>query len=198
MDSRLLTPQVIFDRQPALPIAGGERTTQVFQQWLRVFPGERESHDFGYGYGLAKRNPLRAGDAGPARSERIAGNHEVISDCTALDMALWPPRTIGKCFALLVTIFGRVAVYQHSSGALSLCGKRLESTVAIGIRVADQNDLAFHLNAVLAQQVVIFGISAMRVHHGSSDLAGNRHPCPRWTHRRVLSVVVHCIGFLAQ
>src|SRR6266849_8504312 len=138
---------------------------------FRSMPRQRQGHDFGQRGCLGDWDTLGAWYRSPSRGERISRHHEVVSDRAVLDVVLRPPRSLGKDFSLLVSVFGWIAVDQYRRGAFLLGSERLEATIAIRIRIADQNDFAFHINAVLAQQFVIGWIAAVGVHHGRSDLA---------------------------
>ena len=115
------------------------------------------------------------GNRGPARSQRIAGHHEVVGDRAALDVVFRAPRAVGNDLAFFESVFGRIAVDENRGRAFALRGERFESAIAVRIRVAHEDDLAFHIDAVLAQQIVVVRIAAVGVDHGRGDLAGDRH-----------------------
>src|SRR5258708_17379279 len=176
MNAHALAAQVILNRQSTLPIftmpiLGRQRSVHVFEQRLGVMPGERERHDLWRRHRLLNRNALRAGDGWQTRSLRVAGAQEVVSDGAALNVIFGAPRAIGDNFAFLVAVFGGIAVDQDGRRALLLRSKRLESTIAVRIRVAHEHDLAFDVDALLAQQSIVVGIAAVRVDNWGGGVA---------------------------
>ncbi len=124
---------------------------------------------------------LAPGNRSPSRRKRIARNHEVVRDGAALNVRLRAPRAVGKDFALLVAVFCGVRVNEQCGYAHALRRERLESAVAVRIRVADEHDLALHVDALLAQQFVVFRIAAVGVYHWRRYFAaaGEADPCRR-------------------
>src|SRR4029077_18692001 len=115
------------------------------------------------------RNVSCAGDRGPAGSLRVAGDHEVVGNRAAWDVILGAPRAIRIDLAFLVAVFLWIAVDEHRGGTFALGGERFESAIAIGIRVAHEDDFVFDADAVLAQQIVVFGIAAVGVDDRRGD-----------------------------
>ena len=190
VDFYAIAAQVILEGQSALPVFRSDGAIHVFEQWLGIVPGERQSHDLRRGDCFFNGNAFRAGNRSPAGRLWIAGDHEVIRDRAALDVIFGTPRAVGIDFAFLVSVFLRIAVDEHRGRALALGGERFESAIAVGIRIADEDDLAFDADAVLAQQLVIFRIAAVRVDDGRSDVSGDRHAQPRAADRGILRVIV--------
>ncbi len=142
-------------------------------------PRKRECHDFGRGLGLLDRNALCAGNRRPARRLRVAGDNEVVSDGAALDVIFRAPGAVGIDCTFLVSVFGGIAVNQNCGRAFALGGERFESAIAVRIGIAHEDDFIFDADAVLAQQIVVFGIAAVGVDDGRGHVAGDGHaePC---------------------
>ena len=178
MDFHALAAEVILESAVRLARRLERRAVHVFEQRLGVVPGKRQRHDFRRGHGLLDRNALCAGDRGPARGLRVAGDHEIVSDGAALDVIFRAPWAVGIDFAFLVAVFLRIAVNQNRGRAFALRGERFESAIAVGIGVAHEDDFAFDADAVLAQQIVVLGIAAVGVDDGRGDFAGDGHAEP--------------------
>src|SRR6266849_6349498 len=114
-----------------------------------------------------------ARDRGPSGRGGIAGNNVVVSDRAALSVTLRAPRTIGKNFAACETIFSGIGINEQRRSAFPLGSERLEATIAVRIRVADEYDLPSHTDAVFPEEIVIFRISAVRVDDFGGDVAGS-------------------------
>src|SRR3954467_790452 len=99
---------------------------------------------------------------------------------------------------LLESVFSRIAVNQHGCSALALGSERLESTVAVRIRVAHKHDLAPYIDSVLAQQFVIFGIAAVRVDNRRRDITREGHSGPRGTDLRIFRIGIHVVRLFPQ
>src|SRR5260370_16593778 len=115
-----------------------------------------------------------ARDRGPSGRGGITGNNVVVSDRAALNVTLRAPRTIGKNFAACGTIFSGIGINEQRRSAFPLGSERLEATIAVRIRVADEYDLPSHTDAVFPEEIVIFRIAPVRVHDFAVDLPGNR------------------------
>ena len=193
-----LAAEVILDGQPALPVVGGDRAVHISEQGLGVVPGKRQRHDLRNRNCFLDGNALGAGNGGPSGGERIAGHHEVVSDGAALNVILGAPGAVGSDFALLVSVFGGIAVNKDGGRAFALGGERLETAIAVGIRVAHEHYLAFDVDALLAEQIVVFGIAAVSVDERGSDLAGRGHATPCGADAFVLQARIAGDGQLAQ
>jgi len=86
-------------------------------------------------------------------------------------MTLRAPRAIGENFSFRVAIFRGIGINEQSDGAFTLRGERLEAAIAVGIRIADESDFAFHADAIFPKEIVIFGIAAVRVDDFGCDVA---------------------------
>ena len=62
---------------------------------------------FGSGNCLLDGNAFGAGNRGPSGSERIAGDHEVVGDGSALNVIFGAPGAVGIDFAFFVSVFVR-------------------------------------------------------------------------------------------
>ena len=82
--------------------------------------------------------------------------------------------------------------------AFALGGERFESAIAVGIRVAHENDFTFDVDALLAEKFVVFGIAAVGVDERSGHFAGGGHAAPRRTDAFVLQVRIAGNGQFAQ
>ena len=121
---------------------------------------------------------------------RIARDHEVVGDRAALNVIFGAPRTVGIDLTFFVSIFLGVTVDEHGGCTFVLCGERFESAITVGIGVTDEYDLAFYADAVLAEQIIIFGISAVRVNEGCGDFSGDRHAEPGSGNGGIVGIVV--------
>jgi hypothetical protein len=147
---------------------------------------------------LLDRDALGAGDGGPSRSEGIAGHHEIVGNGAALNVILGAPRAVGNDFAFLVSIFGGVAVDENGGSAFALGGEGFESAIAVRIRVADEDDFAFDVDALFAEKIVVFGIAAVGIDERGCDLAGGGHAAPCRADTFVFHVRVAGDGHFAQ
>ena len=68
-----------------------------------------------------------------------------------------------------VAVFGGIGIDQERGGSQAFGGERFESAIAVGIGISHQHDFPAHIDAVLAQVVVVFRIAAVRV----DDRRGN-------------------------
>ena len=132
--------------------------------------GSRASrHDSGalmiFGSETASAALIRAcaGHGRPARRQRIARDAKVVDDAAALDVAVGPPRALRIDLALLEAIVGGIGVDEDAGGAALLGGQRLETAVAVRHRVADEDDLALHIDAALGEPVVVRRVAAAGV-----------------------------------
>ena len=108
------------------------------------------------------------------------------------------PGAIGNDFAFLESVFGGIAVNEKCGGAFALGGERFESAIAVRIGIADEDDFAFDVDALLAQQVVVFGIAAVRVDQRGGHFAGGGHAAPGGADVFVFGVGVAEDGQFAQ
>src|SRR3984957_16179426 len=166
-----LAAEFVFQRQPTLPGIRSVGTIHFFEQRLGVTPGKRDTHYFGKRYGVFRANSFRAGNGRIARRERIAGLNKVVGDSAALNVTFGAPGAVGIDRAFFVAVFGGIGINQDGSGTEAFGGERFESAVAVGIGIADQNNFAADVDAVLAEVVVIFRIAAVGVDDGSSDFS---------------------------
>ena len=141
----------VLERQAALPIFWRHRPVHIFEQRLGVMPGERQGHEMRQRASFAFGNAFRAGNGSPAGRERVAGNDEIVGDGSALDVRFGAPRAIGKHFAFHVTVFRGIGINKHGRDAILFGSQGFESTIAVRIGIAHQNDFAFYINAILAQ-----------------------------------------------
>src|SRR5256885_11150118 len=56
------------------------------------------------------------------------------------------------------TLFRSIGINEQGGGAFTLRGERLEAAIAVGIRIADESNFAFHADAIFPKEIVIFGI----------------------------------------
>ena len=145
-----LSTEVIFERQSALPIVGSQRAIQIGEQRLGIVPRKRQRHDLRDRNCFIDRDALRTGNGGPSRSERIARHHEVVGDRPALNVVLGAPGAVGTNLALFISVFGGIAVDEEGGRAFALGGERFESTIAVGVGVANQDDFTFNVDTLLA------------------------------------------------
>ena len=74
--------------------------------------------------------------------------------------------------ALAGAVVGRIGIDQDPGGAALLRRQRLEAAVAVRHRVADEHDLAAHVDAAAGERVVVRRIAAARVDDRRGDVAG--------------------------
>ena len=193
-----LAAEVIFDGQSALPVIRSDGAVHVREQRLGVVPGEWQRHDLRDRNSFLDGNAFCAGNGSPSGSERVAGHHEIVSDGAALDVILRAPGAVGDDLAFLVSVFGGIAVDENGGSAFALGGERFEAAVAVGIRVAHEHDLAFDVDALLAQKGVVFGIAAVGVDERGGNFTGGGHAAPRRAYAFVLHVGIAGDGQFAQ
>ena len=89
-----------------------------------------------------------------------------------------PHGPFGNTSPLHIAVLLRIRIDDHRRRAFALGGQRLESAVAVRVRVADDDDLPFRIDAVLAEHVVVGRIAAVGVDHRRGDVArgGERQP----------------------
>ncbi len=158
----------------------------------------RQRHDLGDRHGIRGVDPPRPVDRRPARGQRIAGHDVVVGDAATLQVAGRSPRTLGEHLAPVGAVFGRIGVDDHRRRALAFGGERLEAAVAVGIRVADDDDLARRIDAVLAQQRVVGRVAAVGVDDRRGHVARRREGRPGAADRRLRRVRILGVGVLAQ
>ena len=113
-------------------------------------------------------------------------------------MILGAPWAVGNDFAFLESIFRGIAVDKNGGRAFTFGGERFESAIAVGIGIADEDDFTFHVDALLAQKIVIFGIAAVGVDQRSGDFSGGRHAAPRRADAFVFQVRIAGDGHFPQ
>src|SRR5229473_5322308 len=167
------TAETIRDGQTAPPILRRFRAVHIFEKRPGIAPRERERGNFRQRARFFRSNMSCARDRGPSGRGGIAGNNVVVSDRAALNVTLRAPRTIGKNFAACGTIFSGIGINEQRRSAFPLGSERLEATIAVRIRVADEYDLPSHTDAVFPEEIVIFRIAAVRVDDFGGDVAGS-------------------------
>ena len=152
----------VGDRQPPCHAAGASTPSSA----SRI--GRASRHDsgalmiFGSDDRVRRRDPLRAGHRCPAGRERIARHAEVVDDAAALDVAVGPPRTVRVGLAFLEAVFRGIGVDEDARRAALFRRERLEAAIAVRHRVADQDDLAAHVDAVIGEPGVVGRVAAVR------------------------------------
>ena len=165
--------EAIGDGQSALPILRRFRAVHVFEKRLGVAPRERERGNFRERTRFFGRDVFCPWDRGPAGCGGIAGNDVIVSYRAALNVTFRTPRAIGENLSFRVAIFRWVGINEQSGRAFTLGGERLEAAIAVRIRIADENDLAFHADVISPQEIVIFRIAAVCVDHFGGHVAGS-------------------------
>ena len=168
------------------------------QQRFGIVPGKRDAHNFRQRYRLLRGNPFRARHRSVTRRQRIPRLQKIVSDRPALDVRFRTPRPVGIHRALGVTVFSRIGIYKDSRGAQAFGSQRLESAIAVGIRITHQHDFPAHINSMLPQIFVIFRIAAVRVNHRRRHFARSRIAQIRAINFRIFGVRVHIVGGFAQ
>jgi len=154
-----------------LPILRRFGTVHVFEKRPRVAPREWKSNDFRKRARFFRRDVFCAGDRCPAGRGGIAGNDVIVSDRAALNVTFRAPGAIGENFSFRVAIFRGIGINEQSGRAFPFGGERLEAAIAVGIRIADENDLALYADTVFPKKIVVFGIAAVRVDDFGADVA---------------------------
>src|SRR5208282_2842735 len=185
-------------RKAALPILGSFRAVHVLEEGLGVAPGNRQANNFWNRDGLLDGDALRSGNGGPAGRLRISRDHEIVGDGAVLDVAFGSPGAVGKHFAFSVAIFGRVRVNQQGADAETLRGEGLEAAIAVGIRVADEDDFAAHVDAVFTEHLVVLGVAAVGVDDRGGELAGSGESHVGGGDGGILRVGVGVVGVFAE
>src|ERR1017187_4785247 len=111
---------MVWNRKAALPSLRRQRTIHARQQRLGVAPRHGDCHDLRQRDGFLHWNAFGAFHRSPPGRERIAGNQEVVSDRSALDVALGSPWPIWKHFAAREAVLSRIGIDQQAGGALLL------------------------------------------------------------------------------
>src|SRR5215207_7609125 len=161
-------------RQPAAPRGRHLGPAELFENHPRVPVREGDTHDLRDGDCGVHGDSLGAWDRGPPRCQRVAGDQEIERDAAALDVALGTPRARRVRLAFAESIVRRVRVDEDAGEPALLCRQRLEPAVAVGYGVAHECDLALQIDTLCRQPVVVLRVSAARVDHRASDIAGSR------------------------
>ena len=167
---------MIGDGQRALPVRGRDRSAEVFEDRLCVAPRHRHRRNPRHRTRLVHWNSLRPVKRRPAGRQRVAGDDEVVGDGAALDVARRAPRAPREDVALAITVIHRVGVDDQRRNAAPFSFPGLETAIAVGVRVADDGDLAAGVDALCDQSVVVLGVAAVGVDDIRGDIAGARHP----------------------
>ncbi len=190
--------QPVRDGQRSLPILGRRGTVHVFQQRFCVAPGKGQRRNFRQRPCFLRLDAFRSRNRSPARGCGITRHDVVVCDCAALNVTLRSPRPFGKHFPARVAVFRRIGINQQCSRAFALRRQRFESAVAVGIRIANQHNFPFDVNAALAQQIIIFGIPAVRVDHFRRDIARRRVSKVSSVDGGILCIRIRFDGVFAQ
>ena len=167
-------PGTIGERQRTAPGWRHFRTVQRLENDARVLVRQGRADDPRERHGVRRRDPAGVRQRRPSGRQRVAGHEEVVHDAAALDVALGPPRTLRVHLAFHVPVVRGIGIDQDSCGAALLSGQRLESTVAVGHRVAHQRDLAAHVNPARREPVVLGRVAAAGVDDRRGDVARGR------------------------
>src|SRR5215467_7723041 len=114
-------------------------------------PRKRQGKNFGKGSRRFRRNAFCAGNRSPAGRSGVAGHDVVIGDRATLNVGLWAPRAVWKNFAARIAVFRWVGINQEGRSAFPLGSERFESSIAVRIRIPNNDDLAFNADSVLLQ-----------------------------------------------
>ena len=113
-------------------------------------------------------------------------------------MTFRAPGTVRKNFAALEAVFRRIGINKQRGSAFPLGGERLEPAIAVGIRIAHENDFAFYADAVLPEELVIFWISAVRVDDFGGDLARSGITEVGAGDRGIFRIRISLVGIFAE
>ena len=188
----------VLDRQRALPISRRLRAVHLFEQWFRVAPRKRKRRDFRQRPRFFRLDVPCARNRSPAWRCRVAWHDIVVSNRAALNVAFWPPRSVGKNFSPRVAILRRIGINQQRRCAFAFRRQRFEPTIAVRIRIAHQDDFPFDADAVFAQQIIVFRIPAVRVDHFRRDVARSRISKVCTGNRGILRVWIRVNRIFAQ
>src|SRR5207302_3784118 len=130
---------------------------------LGVAPGEGKSRNLRERARFFGSDALCARDGSPAGRGGISRDDVIVSDRTTLNVTFRAPGAVGENFSFRVSVFGRIGIDEQCRDSFSLGRERLEAAITVGIRIADENDLALYADTVFSKEIVIFGIAAMRV-----------------------------------
>ncbi len=189
---------VVGDGERALPVRRCDRSAEVFEDRLRIAPGHRHGRNPRHRTRLVHWNSLRPVKRRPARRQRVAGDDEVVGDGAALDVTRRAPRTLREDVALAVAVIHRVGVDDQRRDAAPLGLPGLETTIAVGVRVADDGDLAAGVDALCDQSVVVLGVAAVGVDDVRGDVAGARHAEIGEVRADSVRVLVHRVAVLGE
>jgi hypothetical protein len=87
-------------------------------------------------------------------------------------MALRSPRAVRIHLAFPIPVVGGIGIDKDAGGAALLRRQGLEAAIAVRDRVADERDLAAHIDALLCEPLVVSGVAAAGEHDLGGDVAG--------------------------
>ena len=108
-----------------------------------------------------------------ARSGRIAGKFEHVSHGAALHAGIGTPGPVGIFVAAPPAVIGGIGVDDHSRRAVFLRDEDFHSAKILA--VADQHNLAAHVNFQFLELLEIFRRPVVGVNHVGFDVARRRH-----------------------
>src|SRR2546429_10006638 len=92
-------------------------------------PGKGERRNFRKRGRLFRLDVPRAGNRRPSRRGGIARHNVIVSNGSALNVALRSPRSVGENFASRVAVFRGIGINQQGRGAFALRGRSEERRV---------------------------------------------------------------------
>ncbi len=166
---------VIGEWQRALPTTRRLRSAQVRHDGRRVAVRQRSHGNGRQVGGFVRRDALACGqirNRSNTRRSRVAGIAKQVLHRAALDAGIGTPRPFGILVALEVAIVPGIGVDDDPGRAVLRCQKRLHPAKVLAI--ADDDDLALHVDSQLLQLLEVVGPTVVRINHFGSDVAGRR------------------------
>ena len=125
--------------------------------------------------GALGRDALAVGQIGHRGNSRrggIAGIAEQVLDGAALHRGIGTPRPLGILVALEIAVIPRIGVDDDACRPVLLRNKRLHPAKVFS--VADDDDLALHVNAHLLQLLEVLKTAIVGVNHLGGNVARRR------------------------
>ena len=172
MDAGRARADVVLEAQPALEVIRCDRATERAQQRLGLAVGDRGRRGVREVLGLVGLQSRRARHRGPAGRQRVARVLPQVLDRAALDGVGGAEGAVGVDRALDEAVVLRIGVDDHADGAVLLGEVRLDAAEVLA--VADEHDLAVHVDAELVERGEVLGAAVVGVDDRRGHVARGR------------------------
>ncbi len=160
---------VVGDRQTAAPGLRRHRSAEGGQQRLGVAVRDRQGRNLHQHLGFRDRNALGVGRRADIGRERVAGLYRDVQHRAALHALVRPPGALGIGVAGAIAIVGGVRIDDAADGAMLIGQLDLQAPPSLAI--ADDDDLALHVDAHAGQDDIVVGIAVVDVDQVARDIA---------------------------